>query len=166
MKLEEKIQGQISDDIQNLGFEIEYIEYVKEGKDNVLRIVIDKKDITVSVDDCELISRNIEDKIDKNMPSDKQYILEVSSAGLERQLKNIGLYQKYINKKVHVKLYKKITDLGKEFDAILVNVDQEAKNIELSVASHSYILNISEIANAHTVFDYDKLFKINKKSKN
>lgn len=158
MKLEENIEKNISKDIDDLGFEIEYVEYVKEGSNNILRVVIDKLNSTISVDDCELISRKIEDIVDKLMPSDKEYILEVSSAGLERQLKNVKLYKKYINSNIHIKLYKKI-DIGKEFDCILVDIDELDQSVTVKVSDKILVIDISEITNAHTIYDYDKLLK-------
>lgn len=157
MKIEEKIEEQIQEDIKELGFDIEYVEYAKEGSDYILRIVIDNAKSTISIDDCELVSRTIEDKVDSLMPNDKKYVLEVSSAGLERQLKNIKLYKKYLNHLIHIKLYKS-TNIGKEFDCILKDVDEKDKNINVELNGRNYVLELIEIANAHTVFDYDKFF--------
>ena len=86
MKLD-KIEKIVEEKIQKEGFDLEYIEFVKEGENNILRVVIDKLNDNVSIDDCEKISRSIEDDVDKQI--DKEYVLEVSSAGLERQLKNL-----------------------------------------------------------------------------
>ena len=107
MKLD-NIEKIIIPKIEEEGFEIEYVEFVKEGDNNILRVVIDNPNGNVAIDDCEKISRKIEDDIDKNI--DKEYVLEVSSAGLERQLKNIKLFEKYIGSEVYVKLYKKLDD--------------------------------------------------------
>ena len=62
----------------------------------MLRVVIDKVGEAMWVEDCEKVSRAIEDIVDKNI--NQEYVLEVSSPGLERQLKNIKLYKKYIRK--------------------------------------------------------------------
>ena len=59
----------------------------------------------MDVDDCEKVSRLIEDPVDSLIS--KEYVLEVSSPGLERQLKNMKLYKKYTGKEIFVKLYKK-----------------------------------------------------------
>ena len=89
MKVEVKVEELIEPIVNNLGFEIEYVEFVKEGSNNVLRVVIDRTGEKMWVDDCEKVSRAIEDVVDKNI--NQEYVLEVSSPGLERQLKN-GLY--------------------------------------------------------------------------
>ena len=90
MKLD-KIELKIVNKIENLGYMLEYVEFVKEGDNNILRVVIDKENENVSIDDCEKVSRAIEDDVDKEIK--QEYVLEVSSAGLERQLKNIKLFK-------------------------------------------------------------------------
>lgn len=140
--------------IEEEGFEIEYVEFVKEGDNNILRVVIDNPNGNVAIDDCEKISRKIEDDIDKNI--DKEYVLEVSSAGLERQLKNIKLFEKYIGSEVYVKLYKKLDD-KKEITGILKSVNDN--NIVIESLEKEYIFNIKDIAVAHTIYDFDNAFK-------
>lgn len=155
MKLE-KIENLINDKIQKENFDLEYIEFVKEGDNNILRVVIDKKNGNVSIDDCEKISRLIEEDVDKNI--NKEYVLEVSSAGLERQLKNIKLYKKYIGNEIYVKLYKK-QEYGKELFGILEEVDEQNNKITLSINEIVIFIDINQIATAHTVYDFDSAFK-------
>lgn len=153
MKLD-NIEKIIIPKIEEEGFEIEYVEFVKEGDNNILRVVIDNPNGNVAIDDCEKISRKIEDDIDKNI--DKEYVLEVSSAGLERQLKNIKLFEKYIGSEVYVKLYKKLDD-KKEITGILKSVNDN--NIVIESVEKEYIFNIKDIAVAHTIYDFDNAFK-------
>lgn len=153
MKLD-NIEKIIIPKIEEEGFEIEYVEFVKEGDNNILRVVIDNPNGNVAIDDCEKISRKIEDDIDKNI--DKEYVLEVSSAGLERQLKNIKLFEKYIGSEVYIKLYKKIDD-KKEITGILKSVNDN--NIVIESLEKEYIFNIKDIAVAHTIYDFDNAFK-------
>lgn len=153
MKLD-NIEKIIIPKIEEEGFEIEYVEFVKEGDNNILRVVIDNPNGNVAIDDCEKISRKIEDDIDKNI--DKEYVLEVSSAGLERQLKNIKLFEKYIENEVYIKLYKKIDD-KKEITGILKSVNDN--NIVIESLEKEYIFNIKDIAVAHTIYDFDNAFK-------
>jgi ribosome maturation factor RimP len=150
----DNIENIINTKIQKEGFELEYVEFVKEGDNNILRVVIDKKDGNVSIDDCEKISRLIEDDIDKNI--NNEYVLEVSSAGLERQLKNIKLYKKYIGNEIYVKLYKK-QEYGKEIVGILKDVNDN--NITLIANETHIVVDINDIATAHTVYDFDNAFK-------
>lgn len=158
VKIEEKIENEISLRVQELGFEIEYVEYVKEGNRNILRIVLDKKEGSVTIDDCELVSRDVEDRIDKLLSG--EYVLEVSSPGVERQIKNIKLYKKYLNNEVYIKLFKKDED-GKEFTGILHEVNEAEGYVILKLENLEKKIELKNIATAHTVYDFDAVLKQN-----
>lgn len=149
--------------IKEKGFELEYVECIKENSKDILRVVIDKEGYSISSEDCESISRYIEDDIDKMM-KDKEYVLEVSSAGLEKSLKNIHLFKKYVEKKAFIRLFKK-TKLSdkydeKEFEATIYDVDEENSNISFKMENGEMVkINFKDIASAHTVFDFEKFFK-------
>ena len=156
-KIEENVRKCMGEKVKENGFEIEYVEFVKEGENNILRIVLDKPNEIVDVDDCEKISRLVEDDVDKYIS--KEYILEVSSPGVERQLKNIDLYQKYIGSEIFVKLYKKI-EQGKEITGILESVNLEDNTINLKLNTKNIItIELDRISSAHTVYDFENTLK-------
>ena len=159
MKVETKVENAIDSIVKEQGFEIEYVEFVKEGSNNVLRVVIDKPGEKMWVEDCEKVSRAIEDTVDKNM--EQEYVLVVSSPGLERQLKNLKLYKKYIGKEAHIKLYKKIDDL-KEFNAIIEKVNEESETVTFTLEDgNSKDLSLKDIATSYTTYDFDAALKGN-----
>lgn len=77
-KIEENVESLIEDIIQKLGYSLYDVEYVKEGKDYFLRIYIDSPK-GISLNDCELVSNNITELLDKEDYIKEQYFLEVSS---------------------------------------------------------------------------------------
>ncbi len=114
------------------------IEYVKEGPNYVLRIFIDNNEI-IQVSDCEFVNRRLVEQLDINDPIRDAYILEVSSPGIDRQLKKPEHFEKSIGKLVDVKTFKPI-EKRKEFQGELVSYDGEKlvitednKNIEFEV---------------------------------
>ena len=151
-KLTDNIEINISNDIDEIGLELEYIELVKEGKESILKIVVDKPNEKVSIEDCEKLSRQIDDKIDSLVKVDGGYILEVSSAGLERQLKNIRLFNKYKGNKIRVRLFNKVSGL-KEFEGILDTISDT--NINVIVEDKNVEIDIKNIASAKTVYDFE-----------
>lgn len=157
-KIVENLENDIVNIAKKLGFDIEYIEFVKENIGNVFRVVLDKENGTVSVDDCEIVSRALEDVVDKKI--DVEYVLEVSSPGVERQLKNIKLYKKYEGKDIVVKMYKK-QEYGKEFEANLQKVNLEEEIVTLLIDGISYDINLKDIASAHTVYNFSEALKEN-----
>lgn len=102
---EKKIEELISPIIEENGFELVDIEFVKEGQNWFLRIYADKNG-GISIDDCETISRAVEKKLDESDPIEQAYILEVSSPGLDRPLKKDSDFEKYKGEIVDIKLYK------------------------------------------------------------
>ena len=103
--------------IEENHFELVDVEYVKEGANWYLRIFADKEG-GITIDDCVLISRSLEAKLDEKDFIEDAYILEVSSPGLGRQLKKEKDFRRSIGEAVELKLYKAI-DKQKEFDGIL-----------------------------------------------
>ena len=104
--------------IEENGFELVDVEYVKEGSDYYLRVYADKEG-GINIDDCVLISRSLEEKLDAADHMTDPYILEVSSPGLTRPLKKEKDFKRNLGKKVEVKLYRAV-DGCKEFEAMLV----------------------------------------------
>ena len=84
-QLEQKIKELIENNINNLGYELYDVEYVKENKNHFLRIYIDNKK-GISIDDCEIVSNSISDLLDTVDYIKEQYFLEVSSSGERKEL--------------------------------------------------------------------------------
>ena len=72
--------------VEEYGFELVDVEYVKEGSNWYLRAYIDKPG-GIGVNDCEVVSRRLSDILDEKDYIEDSYILEVSSPGLGRPLK-------------------------------------------------------------------------------
>ena len=114
---EERTEKLLEPIVDSLGFKTVDVEYVKEGSDYYLRAYIDKEG-GITVDDCETVSRRLEEVLDSIDLIPNAYILEVSSPGLGRQLKKEKHYLSNIGEEVDVKLYKPIEKM-KEFTGIL-----------------------------------------------
>lgn len=113
---------------EKMNFSVVDVEYKKEGEERILRVYIDKEG-GVGLDDCELFSRTLEEIIDKEDPIPEAYSLEVSSPGLDRQLKKEREFLHYLGRQVEVKLYKTLNG-KKEFDGILKDYKEKKAYIE------------------------------------
>ena len=105
------------------------IEFKKEGPSYFLRIFIDK-DGGIGINDCEEVSRALGDALDEADPISQEYMLEVSSAGLDRAIKYDFHFEKCMEKNVDVKLFGAVDGL-KEFTAKLVGY--EGGNVILEI---------------------------------
>lgn len=136
-KVEEKIEELVTEPINKLGYSVYDIMYVKEGKDNYLRIFIDN-DKGISLDDCEKVNNEITDMLDEADYIKDQYFLEISSPGIERHIRKDKHLEESIEKEIDVKLFKPIdkvkelTGTLKEFnkDTITI-VTEEDKEIKI-----------------------------------
>ena len=70
---------------EKLGLSIWDIKFLKEGSQWYLRVFIDK-DGGISIDDCEAMSRALDEPLDELDPISQSYCLEVCSPGIEREL--------------------------------------------------------------------------------
>lgn len=113
--------------VEEKGFELVDVEYVKEGSSWYLRAYIDKPG-GITIDDCELVSRALSDILDKEDYISDAYILEVSSPGLLRPIKKEKDYQRNLNKEVEIRTFKMI-DKKKEFTGILTAFDKDTVTI-------------------------------------
>ena len=114
---------------QRLGLEIWDIEYVREGASWYLRIFIDKEG-GVSIDDCENFSRAIDGPLDEADPIDRQYCLEVSSPGIERELKYDRHFASQMGKAVRVRLIRPGEGGIRELEGRLTGFDGAVITIE------------------------------------
>lgn len=66
-----------------------------------MRVFIEKEE-GVTIDDCERVSREIEAVLDVEDPIPYAYVLEVSSPGLDRPIRDRKEFKKYTGKMVRV----------------------------------------------------------------
>jgi ribosome maturation factor RimP len=136
-KVEEKVEELVTKTINDLGYDVYDVMYVKEGKDNYLRIFIDNSE-GISLEDCEKVNNAITDMLDDANYIKDQYFLEISSPGIERHIRKEKHLQQSIGEDVYVKTFdiipnlksKEITGVLKEFDenSILIELDNDTEN--------------------------------------
>ena len=148
--IETKVQNLLEETINNLGYNLYDVIYEKEGKDYYLRIFIDKEK-GISIEDCEKVSNSINDMIDKADYIKEQYYLEVSSPGLERNLRKEKHFISQIGNEISVKLFSPI-DKQKELIGILE--EYNTNEITIIVNNQSIKIDLKNIATAKTVFDF------------
>ena len=102
--------------VEEYGYELVDVEYVKEGGTWYLRAYIDKPG-GVSIDDCEAVSRRLSDLLDEKDYIEDSYIMEVSSPGLGRPLKKDKDFERSMGEEVEIRTYRMI-DKQKEFSGI------------------------------------------------
>ena len=133
--------------LSELGYEVADLEFVKEGANQILRFYIEfsGSDEPVSIDDCQKASEALSEWLDEHDPIPQAYFLEVSSPGIERQLKKdkdfirfkgqtvqVGTYAAVEGSKTHVGVLGPVTD-----ESLTITTDE--KELCFSRASISKI---------------------------
>jgi ribosome maturation factor RimP len=126
--------------VEELGYDLVDVEFVKENNEWYLRVYIDKEN-GITLDDCTKVSRLVEDKIDEIDPIDCSYYLEVSSPGLDRPLKKDSDFIKFAGRNIKIKLYKPLEGKkviegvlkGLENDSVLVLVNDDIIKLDRSL---------------------------------
>ncbi|MEE1516199.1 MAG: ribosome maturation factor RimP [Lachnospiraceae bacterium] len=147
---EQKTEALVLPIIEANNFELVDVEYVKEAGNWYLRVYVDKEG-GIAVDDCEVVSRDLSDKLDVDDFIEDSYILEVSSPGLGRPLKKEKDYIRSIGKEVDIHLYKSI-EKQKEFTGVLKSYNKE--EIVLQIEDTDVTFDRTNIALIRLSFDF------------
>ena len=147
---EQKTEALVLPIIEANNFELVDVEYVKEAGNWYLRVYVDKEG-GIAVDDCEVVSRALSDKLDVDDFIEDSYILEVSSPGLGRPLKKEKDYVRSIGKEVDIHLYKSI-EKQKEFTGVLKSYTKE--EIVLQIEDTDVTFDRANVALIRLSFDF------------
>ncbi len=113
--------------MEEFGYDLVDVEFVREGDNMYLRAYIDK-DGGITLNDCEAVSVRMNDLLDEEDFIDESYIFEVSSPGIDRPLKKEKDYIRNMGKEIEIRTYRPI-DKKKEFSGILEAYTQDTVTI-------------------------------------
>ena len=154
------IAGAVWELVQPIADEMEYViwdvEFVREGAGWYLRITLDS-DAGISIDDCEKFHRAIDAPLDEADYIEQAYTLEVSSPGIERELKYPWHFTVFVGEDLNVKLYAPLPEAGgaKAVRGILSDYDEDEDVLHLTCADGTSLsIPRSKAAAVHAAFDF------------
>ena len=134
----EYIKEVLEDDIERLGCKVWGLELFGRRSNQTLRIYIDKNE-GISVEDCEKVSKHVSKVLDVENDFSENYMLEVSSPGLDRKFFYKEQYKEYLNESLKVTFFdtqNKKTVIGRLEGAcdnsIKLELNDEIKEIAFS----------------------------------
>ena len=136
---------------EELGYFVWDVEFVTEGARRILRITIDNEE-GITIEDCEKFHRAIDTILDEADPIEEAYYLEVSSPGIERELKNEMHLSACEGWQVEVKLYAPL-DGSKVFRGELCECPEG--HIVIKTADGERSFEASAVAKIATVYEFD-----------
>ena len=125
---EMKTEALLQPIVDERGFELVDVEYVKEGSNWYLRAFVDKPG-GITINDLESVSRKLSDLLDEEDFISDPYILEVSSPGLGRPLKKDKDFDRSIGEEIEIHLYRAI-DGNKQYVGLLKAYNKDTLTIE------------------------------------
>ena len=142
-------------DLEELGYILYDVQYVKEGQNYFLRIFIEKEDGTIDLNDCEKVNDGINDLLDTADYIKEQYFLEVSSTGVEKVLRKDKHLKDNIGNEVEIKLFKPINK-QKEFIGILEDFSEDEITLKLE-NDENINIDRKDISLIKTTFNWDEI---------
>ena len=142
MKIEEDIEDIISKDIRNLGYILWGIELSGKNNSKLIRVYIDNEDAPINLSDCEIVSAQIKEVLENTELINFNFILEVSSPGIERTFFNIEQLKSFVEQTILVKFEedsRKDSVLGKLLsvsDNYIEVMNNKKESIKIDVNSY------------------------------
>jgi ribosome maturation factor RimP len=120
----------IDEHLQARGFSLVDLTYRYEGKKLFLRILIDRPEGGITVDECASANNEISRVLDERDILQERYILEVSSPGLDRPLRTKSDFSRCVNKRIRVFLNESVR--GKmELEGVVSRVGEDRVYIKI-----------------------------------
>jgi ribosome maturation factor RimP len=116
--------------LESQGLDLVDLIYRYEGRSLFLRILVDKPESGITLDECARLNNDISSILDEKDILTERYILEVSSPGLDRPLITKNDFLRCINKKVVFYLSESIN--GRiELKGIIAKVEDSSTYIDI-----------------------------------
>lgn len=141
---EDKLQALLRPTVEALGFALWGLEFLAQGRHGLLRLYIESPG-GVQVDDCARVSEQVSALLDVEEPVSGDYVLEVSSPGLDRRLFTLEQCAAYAGEEVEVRLRRPFEG-QRRFRGTLRGV--EGEELVVRVDEHEYLLPFGEVDRA------------------
>ncbi len=146
------VESLVKEKVESMGYVLWDVDYSKEGIDWNLTIFIDKADGETGIDDCVAVHHAVEPIIDEADPIKDFYYLQISTAGIERDLKRPEHFAHYIGKEIEVKFFapteldgvktKSLNGVLEKYENKIITIKYEGKTFELDEAKCASVKSV------------------------
>ena len=148
----EELERLIEPLLKERGFELVDLEVSRQGKRMLLRFFIDRLEGGITVDELAEVNQELGSLLDLESKINEPYILEVSSPGLDRRLRKLKDFQKYLNHAVVVETVEKISG-RRHFKGKLIGADSQG--ITMVVEGESVFIPHEKIKRANLEYIFE-----------
>ncbi|MBW3554177.1 MAG: ribosome maturation factor RimP [Gemmatimonadetes bacterium] len=159
---EQSLEQALEERTEALGFELVELERAGSKARPVLRVRVDRPDSKpgagISLEDCARVSRALEEYLDALPALAQNYVLEVSSPGVERPLVRRGDYDRFRGHEVALRGYAPLAGRGRRLQGELLGLDEGpgGDGVRLRLEDGEEVVVPREgIARAHLVFRWN-----------
>ncbi|MBW2102897.1 MAG: ribosome maturation factor RimP [Deltaproteobacteria bacterium] len=149
-RIAEQISSLADPVVDALGLELVDVEYLTQGGRWIVRVYVDREG-GVTLDECAMLSRELGPLLDVKDVIPHEYVLEVSSPGLNRRLKKEKDFVWARGKKVKLRIRNPI-DGRRNFTGMLTDVREG--DLLLEVEGGTVVIALREIERANVVFEF------------
>ena len=155
------LETELDELLSGIGFELVTLERGGGRRRPLLRLRVDRPDSPpdrsgVTVDDCALVSRAVQAFLEGRGQGEDEWILEVSSPGVERPLAKPRDFERFAGRKVRLRGYGPIAGNSRSVEGVLVGgrSDERGRDMVIvQVGSERVEVPLSEVARATLVFE-------------
>jgi len=140
--------------LEELGYDLVVLERGGGRRRPLLRLRVDRPgDLpgrsSLTADDCAKVSRAVLELLEGRKDAEADFVLEVSSPGIERPLVRVADYQRFAGEQVRVRGYVPIVGGRKQVDAVLLGLEAADETVLLDVDGERVAVPVSAIARAN-----------------
>lgn len=125
--------------LEGIGFRLVRVAVMGRHDDRVVQIMAERPDGTISIDDCETISRALSPVLDVSDPLPGAYRLEISSPGIDRPLVRPSDFEDWAGHVAKIEL-KEMVDGRKRFKGTLEGFEDGEVRIEADLGEHGRLV--------------------------
>ncbi|WP_421725453.1 ribosome maturation factor RimP [Bauldia sp.] len=154
--LEARIAHIVEPTVADLGYRLVRVK-LSAMNGTTLQIMAERPDGTMTVDDCERLSRDVSPALDVEDPIDRAYHLEISSPGIDRPLVRRGDFARWAGHVAKLELSRPMEG-RKRFRGTLAGVEDDGTRLELTAPFNgetSVMLPFADIEDAKLVLTDD-----------
>jgi len=157
----EKIKAIVEPVVESMGFELVRVTFGGQGRPR-LQIMAERADGTMTVDDCASLSQELSAVLDVEDPIESDYVLEVSSPGIDRPLTRRKDFERWAGFEAKLEMRTPIEG-RRRFTGRLKGLDGE--RVILRVDDGEVGLPLEEVQKAKLVMTDDLIDSAGRKSR-
>ena len=151
----EKVEFLLREAVVEHGMELVHVQFLTQQRRPLLRVYIDKPG-GITLEDCQIVSRQASVLLDVEDLISDRYVLEVSSPGLDRPLFRVEDYLRFSGREVRLVTREKI-DSRRRFTGIIENLHDGV--VQLSCQDKTYRIPFGMITKANLVHRFADSFR-------